>query len=171
MKQILSLFLSSLIVFSFACSENKSSSEAMEEVPVQELQATIDTPAAEVISEGQVQTGQEVNQPSNSIIPVNTNKSLALNPAHGEPGHDCSIAVGAPLNSAKSGASQQSQPIMQNGNAGQIQPNSVTSTPAASPAPVMAIPNNKTPAGTSGKVNPAHGEPGHDCSKPVGEPL
>ncbi len=171
MKQILAYFLSSLIIFSFACSENKSSSESIEEVPVQEMQATIDTPGTEVISEGQVPAEQPVEQKSTSIIPVNANQSQALNPAHGEPGHDCAIAVGAPLNSAKSGASQSAQPVIQNINSGQIQPNAVTSKPAAAPAPVMSIPNNKTPAGASGKVNPAHGEPGHDCSKPVGEPL
>ena len=41
----------------------------------------------------QMQTAQPAQQPA-------TDGSVALNPAHGQPGHRCDIAVGAPLNSA-----------------------------------------------------------------------
>ncbi|MFT3979293.1 MAG: hypothetical protein QM687_02410 [Ferruginibacter sp.] len=71
-----------------------------------------------------------------------------LNPAHGQPGHRCDIAVGAPLNSAPA-----AQPAVQ------ATP-SVQTTPAAT-APVI----------TGAGLNPAHGQPGHDCSIPVGAPL
>ncbi len=183
MKRISHYLLSSLFIVAFACSNNNTESESTDDVPVQELQASLDTPSAEVqsdvqtlteqegISSGQVQSGQGAVQPASTVIPVNANQGQALNPAHGEPGHDCAIAVGAPLNSAKPAASQQILPSTPSSSPVQIQANPSTTTPAASPAPIMTIPNNKTPAGTSGKVNPAHGEPGHDCAKPVGEPL
>ncbi len=183
MKRISHYLLSSLFIVSFACSDNKSESESMEDVPVQELQASLDTPNAEVMSDAEVLTGQEgisaeqvqsgqgSVQPTNTIIPANSNQSQALNPAHGAPGHDCAIAVGAPLNSGKPAAPQQIQPSAPNSSPIQIQPNPATTTPVAAPAPVMTVPNNQAPAGTGGKVNPAHGEPGHDCAKPVGAPL
>ena len=69
------------------------------------------------------------------------NSTTALNPAHGQPGHKCEIAVGAPLSSAPA--------------------NTQTTAPAA--APVSQVP-------PSGK-NPAHGQPGHRCDIAVGAPL
>jgi hypothetical protein len=39
-------------------------------------------------------------------------------------------------------------------------------------APVQTMPAGSTaPAGGSGKINPAHGQPGHSCAVPVGSPL
>ena len=75
---------------------------------------------------------------------------VALNPAHGEPGHRCDIAVGAPLNSAPS------EPAGQ-----EIKMESIQPATAPAPASVMTAPG----------MNPPHGEPGHDCSIPVGQPL
>jgi hypothetical protein len=71
------------------------------------------------------------------------------NPPHGEPGHRCDIEVGAPLNSPAGNkpAASQAQPM-------------------ASPAPVPS----QAPAG-SARVNPPHGQPGHDCAVAVGAPL
>jgi hypothetical protein len=73
-----------------------------------------------------------------------------MNPPHGQPGHRCEIAVGAPLNSkpvtAKPAAATQT-----------IQP-----AIAQQPAPV-------TPAAPG--MNPAHGQPGHRCDIGVGAPL
>lgn len=72
---------------------------------------------------------------------------VALNPAHGQPGHDCAIPVGAPLNSKPA-----SNPNM---------------TPIQTP-----VQNQTSTAPTgSGMVNPPHGQPGHDCAVPVGAPL
>lgn len=67
-----------------------------------------------------------------------------MNPPHGQPGHRCEIAVGAPLNSKPAPA--------------------VTSTPAtvtAQPAPQKTLPG----------MNPPHGEPGHRCDIAIGAPL
>ena len=77
--------------------------------------------------------------------------AAGMNPAHGEPGHRCDIPVGAPL-STPAGATQA---------APTIQP--VQASPAAAPA--------KPAATGGGKINPPHGEPGHDCAVPVGAPL
>lgn len=75
-----------------------------------------------------------------------------MNPPHGQPGHRCDIPVGQPLNSKPAPAPQPAQNIVQN-------------TPA--PTPVQQTP----PTGEKPKVNPAHGEPWHDCAVKVGDPL
>jgi len=79
------------------------------------------------------------------------NAKAGLNPPHGQPGHRCEIPVGAPLD-------------------GSAAPNA---TPAA-PAPVISQPGGGAAAPASpaaGKINPPHGQPGHDCAVPVGAPL
>lgn len=169
MTKLSSFLLSSIFLISFACSENKSSDENTNELQSQEIVSTIDTPATESSNEI---ASEETSQPVNEIIqqaapnkPIQINTGEALNPAHGEPGHDCAIAVGAPLNSAKPAATSapaQTSPV--------INPNPAP-VPAPTSSPIMAVPSNTNPAGTSGKLNPAHGEPGHDCAKPVGSPL
>ncbi len=80
--------------------------------------------------------------------------TVALNPAHGQPGHRCDIEVGAPLNSKPAATI----------NTNQTQPMQTLVTP--SPAPVSA------PVSTGGGAkNPAHGQPGHRCDIAVGAPL
>jgi len=73
-----------------------------------------------------------------------------MNPPHGEPGHRCDIPVGQPLNSKPVPAAQPTQVIAQN-------------TPAPNPTPA--------PTGPKPALNPAHGEPWHNCSVKVGEAL
>ena len=160
MKKISAVLLSYILFISFACSENKSSTESNEELSGQAMQVTSDTPGVQTAIESQTQSSPEILQQSAPVQSVPVNNGEKLNPAHGQPGHDCAIAVGAPLNSAKSIGSPAIQPANQN----------PVTVPAQS-SPTMTIPNNQTPAGTPGKVNPAHGEPGHDCAKPVGSPL
>lgn len=78
-----------------------------------------------------------------------------INPAHGQPGHRCDIAVGAPLNSAPTQQVQATQ-----GQTVQVNPtqqNVVTTTTA--------------PVKTAKGMNPPHGQPGHRCDIPVGAPL
>lgn len=109
--------------------------------------------------------GLNLNMPSQistAVTPVSTNPAPAtittvtqpattatakgMNPPHGQPGHRCDIAVGAPLNSpAQSTAVQQP---------GAVKTTVTPSTPA-------------TPAG----MNPPHGQPGHRCDIAVGAPL
>ena len=84
---------------------------------------------------------------NNPAVPPTSVNNLALNPPHGEPGHDCNIAVGAALNGAS---------------------NSLNS-----PLPIM--PGSNKPLDNSStkgvRLNPPHGEPGHDCNIQVGQPL
>lgn len=95
-----------------------------------------------------------VTQQMKVTVPAPTTKNTVtakgMNPAHGQPGHRCDIAVGAPLNSAPT------QPT--------VQPSTTTSEVAA-PAPQS--PNLITAPG----MNPPHGQEGHVCSVAVGAPL
>lgn len=83
---------------------------------------------------------------------------VKLNPAHGEPGHRCEIPVGAPLDG--SGANGTSITIPE-----------PSTAPVGSPVTTPITNPTTSPATGSGKLNPAHGEPGHDCAVPVGSPL
>ncbi len=84
------------------------------------------------------------------------NSGGAVNPPHGEPGHDCAIPVGAPLNSAPANSTP------------------ANSTPVNSEQQTT-IPIEVNPAqgqsNNAPKTNPPHGQPGHDCAVPVGAPL
>lgn len=81
-----------------------------------------------------------------------TQTAAGMNPAHGQPGHRCDIAVGAPLNSAPAKPATAGIPVTN-------QP-VITSTTAA-PAPTTTAPG----------MNPPHGQPGHKCEIAVGAPL
>jgi hypothetical protein len=81
--------------------------------------------------------------------------TVALNPAHGAPGHRCDVAVGAPLPSA--GAS-----VAPATNVSPVSP--VNNVPAS----VITSP---VQSGSTVRLNPPHGQPGHDCSVEVGKPL
>lgn len=88
-----------------------------------------------------------------------------MNPPHGQPGHRCDIPVGQPLNGAAPAAQPATQNIQVNGNnTVQIDPNSVR------PGKI-AIDNNGKAVKTAPGMNPPHGEPGHRCDIPVGQPL
>lgn len=90
-----------------------------------------------------------------TATPVAVTNAARLNPPHGQPGHDCAIAVGAPLNGKPTNG----------GNPG------ITTTPPASS--VISSPINAAIPGNafSGRLNPPHGQPGHDCAIAVGQPL
>lgn len=100
--------------------------------------------------------------PSAQIPPVTTAKtsSAGLNPAHGQPGHRCDIAVGAPLDS-KPTVTTQSLPLTAS--------DEIKATPIVTPAAPAPSPVAKTV--TAPGMNPPHGEPGHRCDISVGAPL
>lgn len=93
-------------------------------------------------------TLEQKKQALENVVPAtNTAGSsgdVALNPAHGQPGHSCKIPVGAPLNGS---AGTQAAPIKMDMNK-----------------------TNTTPSAASG-INPPHGQPGHRCDVKVGDPL
>lgn len=91
--------------------------------------------------------------------------NLLLNPAHGQPGHDCSIAVGAPLKAGTRAVTQTPQP--------QPQPQTVQTV---TPQPTITTTNTPqiataTVDSKNQKLNPAHGQPNHRCDIAVGAPL
>ncbi|MEZ7499951.1 hypothetical protein QO200_14525 [Flavobacterium sp. Arc3] len=77
-----------------------------------------------------------------------TSTPAGINPPHGELNHRCDIAVGAPLNTAGTGAPS-------------VQPASVPSTQAATTSQSV----------TAKGMNPPHGQTNHRCDIAVGAPL
>lgn len=139
----------------------------------QELEPQDSSPAQESVAPAQNQAPQasQVNsqptpaQPTGQQVaaaPVTVGKGM--NPAHGQPGHRCDIAVGAPLNSAPA------QPQA-------TQNKSFTVTPAQVGAANVKEIKGNTAQLTSGStktapgMNPPHGQPGHRCDIAVGAPL
>ena len=126
-----------------------------------ELEPQTNTATSELIRLGLAKdtskTAAPVMQPQTNPNTV-LGESKGLNPAHGQPGHRCDIAVGAPLNSVpaqgQSTTTQPAQTVQVNPN----QQNVVTTTTAV-------------PAKVAKGMNPAHGQPGHRCDIPVGSPL
>ena len=94
-------------------------------------------------------TVQQITAPATS--------AKGLNPAHGQPGHRCDIAVGAPLNSPP----KTTTPTVTQSAPQVVSSAPTTITPALTP----------TKAAPGVKLNPAHGQPGHDCAVQVGAPL
>lgn len=117
--------------------------------------------AAPDASAGQQFAGDEAAMPS-ATTPTTVTVSptpqpaqnVKLNPAHGQPGHDCAVAVGAPLG-GNSAAVQQ------------VAPAAISTTPLPNG---LGGPRPQFNA-NSGNLNPPHGQPGHDCAVAVGAPL
>ncbi|MFA5575528.1 MAG: hypothetical protein WC994_10845 [Brumimicrobium sp.] len=158
-KSPLILMASSMLVF-VSCqnetNENISESDVNTEEAtegVRKLAPTEDVESSDMIevNTDASNTPQiEVSEVNNEAPAQNTPQQSAvkINPPHGEPGHDCAVPVGEPL------------------------PNSGGST-SGTATPSITIPQN-TPIinnDNTVRINPPHGEPGHDCAVPVGQPL
>ncbi len=144
-------------------------------------------PQAPVVNNSQIQTAAPAQK-----------TTAGLNPAHGQPGHKCDISVGAPLtgNSTSSTTplvapsttppvtSSTTQPGLSsifpassntpiNQTTSLPAPQQVNSTPQIQNSPLNVPLPQATTSGQNSKVrlNPAHGQPGHDCSIPAGKPL
>lgn len=98
-------------------------------------------------------TNTTTTQPIQQTAPATT--QAGMNPAHGQPGHRCDIAVGAPL-SSPAGTGQSATP-----------PPQQTLIKPTPPPPAVMPASTTTQAG----MNPAHGQPGHRCDIAVGAPL
>lgn len=114
----------------------------------------------------QVQSSMQVESTANSgtfiapdlspsVSSSSATTASGMNPPHGEPGHRCDIAVGAPLNSPA--------PKMPGSN------NDIQASTQSNPQAPLTASEVKT--ATAPGMNPPHGEPGHDCAIPVGAPL
>lgn len=102
-----------------------------------------------------------VNNPATPVTNPNaiTMQERRLNPAHGQPGHRCDIAVGAPLP-----ATTGTLPVLNNPAVTPVQNASTFTPPVTQPQTAITTTVAKG-------MNPPHGQPGHRCDIPVGQPL
>lgn len=106
---------------------------------------------------------QPVQQQVQQTTQTPTQTAPGMNPPHGQPGHRCEIAVGAPLNS---------KPVQQ------TKPQTVTPVVNTKTVeqPVMNVNSKSSSATIVGSstppgMNPPHGQEGHRCDIAVGAPL
>jgi len=150
-----------------------------------ELTDDVVTEAAPEKSIESVMPPQSIPTGTNSVMNTSTNYSTTtatpagqtpiataagMNPKHGQPGHRCEIAEGAPLNSASkpAAAPQQTKPVTISSattTPGTVTTNGATITTVNNSAPAT------TPVVTAPGMNPPHGQEGHVCSVAVGAPL
>ncbi len=143
-----------LAVFCFlGCTESKEKTTT-ETATAESIENTTPVPTsieATTVDGNKVEATMEIAEPA-TTTPVTT--APGMNPPHGQPGHDCAVAVGAPLNSKSANAAAPQ----------------LNTAPANSPvgAPTLTVPpvSNTAPG-----LNPPHGQPGHDCAIAVGAPL
>ncbi len=161
MKTISKIVLLSSFLYLIGCSkdttkENTAASDI--DIPATEvIEADISTPieeaavpAIEVPEEPKVEATEAAAPRILTQEPKQA--AIVLNPPHGQPGHDCAIPVGEPLN----GQAPSSAPI---------------NVEQTAPQTISPIQLSKPQAPSSVKLNPPHGEPGHDCAVQVGAPL
>ena len=149
------LGLAALSLFATSCRKDERATYIKEEASVQQRVVTTNTTSKTALMD---QTGIQSNP---NPAPVAT--AAGMNPAHGQPGHRCDIPVGQPLNSQPTNSATQNITVGSN-NTVQIDPNAV------SPGKI-AIDNNAKQVKTAPGMNPPHGQPGHRCDIPVGQPL
>jgi hypothetical protein len=142
-------------LLTISCKKDERPTYIKDENGSQPVSTVNNTPKASLMAQAGIQSPQP-----------NTTQTITapgMNPPHGQPGHRCDIPVGQPLNSAPTQAPQQgTQNVTVNANQGQtiqIDPNSLKQV------------NNNKPVKTAPGMNPPHGEPGHRCDIPVGQPL
>ncbi|MFI5129511.1 MAG: hypothetical protein ACHQFX_05945 [Chitinophagales bacterium] len=130
-------------------------------------------------------TNKFQTNPATTLPPVISNpvSAVGLNPAHGQPGHRCEIAVGAPLDSkpaqTTTTTSLPTPPVAttaalnpahgQPGHRCEIAVGAPLDSKPAQPTTTTSLPS--PPVATSAGLNPAHGQPGHRCEIAVGAPL
>ncbi|MES2574988.1 MAG: hypothetical protein V4572_08595 [Bacteroidota bacterium] len=122
------------------------------------------TEAANIQQNQTLQNQSIVNQNTTTQTTTTTPIPVAkgMNPAHGQPGHRCDIAVGAPLNSPVA-KPKTTTVVPQQSNV--VSTTVTPSVPATLAAP--ATPAVTTPEG----MNPPHGQAGHRCDIAVGAAL
>lgn len=114
-----------------------------------------------------------VNQPlttSKTITPNPVKVAKGMNPAHGQPGHRCDIAVGAPLNSKPTAVPlNKSSQVTTQTNTASNGGFSVTPVDASkqNSTPSLLTPNTAATSATPAGTNPPHGQPGHVCGTPA----
>ncbi|WP_340110967.1 hypothetical protein [Maribellus mangrovi] len=172
-------FILILVLYSLAACAPTNKSDSQSETSAIESTSDLLLEINKTASEENMATETIIQSPDirESELSEATESQVKLNPPHGEPGHRCDIAVGAPLDSSKPNTTDQT-------------------TKKSSETPVTSTRNNATLPST-GRVgptienlkkintsqptnyasdkalvkNPPHGQPGHRCDIPVGDPL
>jgi len=180
MKKSLLIILAGGILAIYSCSDKNKETEEVTATPAEQVITTDEITTTSPLETDMVPAdGSQpiVTNPSSQPAPASSGKAAAgpLNPAHGEPGHKCEIAVGAPLSSAPAATSSApgtTNPVLPAaGQAPTTQRIEMPSpAPASSPTTISAAPSS-APVKTAPGMNPPHGEPGHDCAVAVGAPL
>jgi uncharacterized membrane protein len=180
MKKILFLGLAFSL---FACKNNDAESDASTN---QDIEAAVQTTSEDLVDSTatpDTRTAAEISEANkNSIMYSNSNPNYTtqttnttqttappvsvakgMNPSHGQPGHRCDIAVGAPLNSkaATTTTTPNTTTISSTGQTGTVISNGAKITTT----------NNNAPTVTAEGMNPPHGQDGHRCDLAVGAPL
>ncbi|MBF6640044.1 hypothetical protein IVB69_00995 [Flavobacterium sp. J49] len=174
------LFICSLLTVSFVVTsckkeeETTTSSDAPKEIVMPRVQSI---PAQTYTQQPAIQNvAPTQNQTATASQTLTPNPQAAtkkgMNPPHGQPGHRCDIAVGAPLNSPPG---NNNQPKIGSATTQQIDPSkfttqTTTSTPQPAGAPAILNPDAAQTTTAPG-MNPPHGQPGHQCGIAVGAPL
>ena len=112
-----------------------------------------------------MQTNNAVAKTTSAKTNTNSTNAKGMNPPHGQTGHRCDIAVGAPLNSPVTKTVPQKTVTPTDNEAAKN--TSVLMNPTYTPAPGTT----KTATTTAPGMNPPHGQDGHRCDITVGEPL
>lgn len=149
MKSFSAVFIA-VIFMTAGCNQFDSPASDPSIVPAKKAAAVVDSSMTIAVGDSAVQLKNITTiapEKAATLMPA-----AGLNPAHGQPGHRCDIAVGAPLNTQPATAPQPA----------------AVSVPQAAPAADVQGARNVNP---SAKLNPPHGQPGHDCAVPVGTPL
>lgn len=157
LRSIFAVMFFSMILIS--CADKKEASSISES---QESQEQMEKPGLQNQNSNKSQDNTiRLNSAQNSgTASGNSMQSVTpagINPPHGQPGHDCSIPVGQPLDGSK----------LNTNKSGNAQNPTFQSGPRIQSTPQPSSGSNGTLAG----MNPPHGQPGHDCSIPVGAPL
>lgn len=169
------LILCSLLAISIAfvsCKKKEAETEA-DTTTTTTQQPTIVPNVAPIPNETYAQPNPQVNMPvqtPQTVTQAPVVTKAGMNPSHGQPGHRCDIAVGAPLNSPVTKAATPSatpgKPAFTTTTTSTPTPTSITPQPGA-----PELLKTDTPAVTAPGMNPPHGQPGHVCGTPVGSPL
>ncbi|WP_160137133.1 hypothetical protein [Chryseobacterium sp. c4a] len=147
------LGLISVSILAVSCKKDERATYLKEEAGSQQPSVAINsTPKTSLMDQAGIQSTAAMATAS------------GMNPPHGQPGHRCDIPVGQPLNSQPS-ATPASQNISVGAN------NSIQIDPSSAAPAKIAVDNNAQPVKTAPGMNPPHGQPGHRCDIPVGQPL
>ena len=163
MKNVFLGFVAASLI-AVSCKKDEKPTYITDENGVQKPTQFNNAPKASLMNQAGVSTNTANNVPA-GMQQVSAPPGM-MNPAHGQPGHRCDIPVGQPLNGQPAQPQQASAQNI-NVNSGQtviIDPNSV------SPGKIVVDQNGKQ-VKTAPGMNPPHGEPGHRCDIPVGQPL